>query len=99
MRWIRRLLAALTLLAVLLFGLLFAVQNNLRIPLDLVVVALPEQPASLWFALVFLCGGLFGMAIASLAVLRLRVRQRSLQRRLSHCEAELSRQGGGVPKH
>lgn len=98
MRAIRRLLAVITLAAVLLFGVLFAVQNSPEVPLDLVFLALPEQRVALWYALMFFFGGLLGLVAGGVAALGLAARQRHLQRRLKHCEAELARLRGGAPK-
>ena len=83
MRLLKRLLAILVLVLVLAFGLLFAVQNSDRVPLDLLVIQLGEQRLSLWILLAFIAGGCIGMLISSLAIIRLRSRIMLLQRKLN----------------
>lgn len=83
MRLLKRLLVILVLALVLVFGLLFAVQNSDRVPLDLLVIQLSEQRLSLWVLLAFIVGGGVGMLISSLAIIRLRSRVMLLQRKLN----------------
>jgi putative membrane protein len=90
MRGIRRLLIVAVLLLVLIAGLLFALQNAATVPLDLLVVELAEQPLVVWLYLSFACGGLAGMLVSSVALVRLQAGRVRLKQRLASCEKQLS---------
>lgn len=90
MRMIRRLLIGLILLAVLLLGLLFALQNDAPVTLDLLVVQLTERPVAVWVLVAFVLGGVLGLLASSIAIVRLRSSRAALQRRLARCEEDLS---------
>lgn len=90
MRWVRRILIVLLLLLVLIFGLLFSLQNSQSVPLDLLVLQLQERPIAVWLLATFALGGLVGLIVGSVAVLRLQASRYRLRRRLESCERELS---------
>lgn len=90
MRWLRRLLAVVLLMLVLVFGLLFSLQNAQSVPLDLLVLQLQARPLAVWLLATFACGGLIGLLVGSVALLRLQASRYRLRRRLEHCERELS---------
>ncbi len=88
MRFMKRWLAYLLLVMVLVFGVLFTVQNTATAPLDLFLIQLPEQRVALWLLLSFALGGAIGMLIV---MLPLKSRLLLLQRKLSRQERELSK--------
>lgn len=90
MSLIKRWLGFLVLLCVLLFGIFFSVQNDTPVPLDLLMLQLPEQAVALWILLAFALGGILGLAITSVTVMRLRSRNALLQRRLDKRQQELN---------
>ena len=59
-------------LAVLVLGALFAVQNTVAVPLDLLLIYLPARSVALWVLLAFAIGGVIGMLTSIGLVLRLR---------------------------
>jgi uncharacterized integral membrane protein len=93
MRWMWRLLVVILLLLVLAFGLLFALQNAVEVPVDLLVLQLSERPLATWLILSFALGGIAGQAAGSFALLRLQASRAQLKRRLDHCEKQLSQAG------
>lgn len=99
MRWIRRLLIAILLLLVLVFGLLFSLQNGQSVPLDLVAMRLTERPLAVWLLAAFVLGGLAGLAAGSLALITLQANRYRLRRRLDVCERELSELKGSAIRH
>lgn len=99
MRWIRRILIALLLVLVLVFGLLFSVQNTQSVPLDLLALQLNERPLAVWLFAAFALGGIAGMLAGSFALLRLQANRYRLRRRLETCERELSELKGGAIRH
>jgi lipopolysaccharide assembly protein A len=90
MRWIRRLLVIAVLLLVLVFGLLFALQNGASVPLDVLVAQLAERPLAVWLLIFFALGGVAGMLASSVALIKLQASRFRLRRRLETCEKELS---------
>jgi lipopolysaccharide assembly protein A len=99
MRWIRRALIAILLMLVLIFGLLFSLQNEQSVPLDLVALQLSERPLAVWLLAAFVLGGLAGLVAGSLALLKLQANRYRLRRRLEACERELSDLKGSSIRH
>jgi len=89
LKWIKRLSALALLLAVLVFGVFFTLQNTQPIALDLLFIVLPEQYLALWVLSAFALGGVVGVIVSSLAIVQLRGKQMSLQRKLQRQEKEL----------
>lgn len=90
MRWIRRVLVVVVLLLVLIFGLLFSLQNGQSVPLDLLVLQLQARPIAVWLLATFAFGGIVGLLVGSVALLRVQASRYRLRRRLESCEKELS---------
>lgn len=99
MRWVRRVLIAILLLLVLVFGLLFSLQNSQNVPLDLVALQLSERPLAVWLLAAFVLGGLAGLVAGSLALVKLQANRYRLRRRLEVCERELSELRGSALRH
>jgi putative membrane protein len=72
MNFIKKTTYFLILLAVLVLGALFAVQNTAPVPLDLLLIYLPARSVALWVLLAFAIGGVTGMLTSIGLVLRLR---------------------------
>lgn len=90
MRPMKRLLVLILLVCVLLFGVLFSIQNTDTVALDLLLVQLPEQRVALWVLLAFALGGIVGMLISAAAILALKSRNLLLQRKLQKHQKELA---------
>lgn len=82
MRFFKRLVVFLVLVLVLIFGMLFAVQNTATVPLDLLLVQFSEQRISVWLLLAFTLGGVLGVLVSSMAIIRLKSQLLLLQRKL-----------------
>lgn len=87
---IKRWLGYVVLVGVLLFAIFFALQNDTAVPLDLLIVQLPAMHNALWIMLAFALGGVAGLSISAVALVRLRSRNALLQRRLDKNQQELS---------
>lgn len=74
-------------------GILFTLENDVLVPLKLLVVDLPEQRLAFWMILAFVTGGMSGILAASLAMGRMRAAKAMSQRRVSQLEKKL--QGSG----
>jgi putative membrane protein len=72
MNFIKKTTYFLIVLAVLVLGALFAVQNTAAVPLDLLLIYLPARSVALWVLLAFAIGGVTGMLTSIGLVLRLR---------------------------
>ncbi len=65
MRWLKGLILAIILLAVLLVGILFAVNNREALPLNLIWIELPPASLSVWLLASLAVGVLLGMLAMS----------------------------------
>lgn len=84
---VRKLLLILVLLALLLFGAVFAVNNPDPIPVDIGLIRFESVSMPLAFASTFAAGWLFGVACAAIALLRLKAERRRLRRQLASAQA------------
>ncbi len=89
MRLVKCLLLLLLVVAVLVAGMLFSIENTIRVPLNLVVLQLEEQRLSVWLLIFFAVGGALGIAASSVSIMRLRTEQHLLRRKLARAEKEL----------
>jgi uncharacterized membrane protein YciS (DUF1049 family) len=89
--FIKNLLILLVALAMAALGVLFALQNPQPIALDILVMQLPERSLALWVLAALAIGGFLGLALSSVAVLRLRARLASLRRQLARAQGEAER--------
>ena len=72
MDFLQRLLTVIVILVMLLIGVLFSIQNTALVPLDLLIVSLPERSVALWVLLAFSLGAVVGMLASSGIILKLR---------------------------
>lgn len=91
MKLLKSLLIVAIVLVVLFAGLLFSVENDVAVPLSLIVVELPEQRLSVWLMAAFALGGVFGVLAAGFSNLRLRLSRSVVNRKLHRTETELQR--------
>ena len=90
MKPLRKLLTVLIILATLVVGVLFALQNTIRVPLDLLVYSFGAQSLALWVLLAFVLGGVLGMIISSIILVRTRASLKSATRKLEKNRVEIS---------
>jgi putative membrane protein len=64
-------------------GVLFALQNADPVPLDVLVMTLPPRSLALWVLGALALGGVLGLLLSSLAVLRLRARLVAARRQVA----------------
>ncbi|MEQ6889446.1 LapA family protein [Halomonas sp. CS7] len=91
MRWLKGLILAIILLAVLLIGILFAVNNQQTLPLNLIWIELPAVSLSVWLLASLTVGVLLGMIAMSGVYLRLRTLLTRAQRHNQQQRKELDR--------
>lgn len=98
MRWLRTLLLVVLCLVILFVGILFTIHNTDKVSIDLILVQLPQASLSLWLIAAFVCGGVLGILLSSVAVLGLKTRLRSARKRLAVAQHDLERQRALVAK-
>jgi uncharacterized membrane protein YciS (DUF1049 family) len=86
---LRSLLMLVVVVAMAAAGALFALQNEATVPLDVLVYTFAPRSVALWVLAAFALGGIAGLLMASLLVLRLRARLRLLRRQLNKTQGEV----------
>ncbi len=87
---LKKILFILFLLALVVFGAVFAIENDARVPLDLLIVELPELRVSVWLVLSFIVGGIAGLVVCGLKLLQLQAQYQGVCRKLAKSEKELT---------
>ena len=91
MAFLRNLLALAIALLMVAIGVLFALQNPEPVPLDILVMRLPERSLALWVLAALAIGGVLGLLLSSLAMLRLRTTLAATRRQLGRAQTEVDR--------
>ena len=84
-------LSILVALAMLGLGMLFALQNKVPVPLDVLIYTFEPRSLALWVLLAFALGGIAGLLFSSLITLRQRARLASARRQLARNRVEMER--------
>lgn len=98
MKYLFNILTAIFLVGVIALGVLFALQNQDEVPLDLLVYSFPPKSIALWVLVAFGLGGLFGMLASSALMLRSRASLGATRRQLARVRAELDKGREEAPK-
>ncbi len=93
MQFLRNLFYFFIAVAMLGLGALFAVQNEATVPLDLLVILLPERSIALWVLLAFALGGVTGLVTSLGIILRQRTALAAANRRIDKARAAVARDG------
>jgi uncharacterized integral membrane protein len=88
--WLRRLAFIAVLIVLMLLAAMFAYSNPQPIDVDIGLVRIERISLALAFAIVFVCGWLFGLLTAALTLWRNARERRRLRKDLRYAEAELS---------
>jgi uncharacterized integral membrane protein len=91
MKFLRNILTVLIMLATIAVGVLFALQNKMPVPLDLLVYTFEPRSLALWVLGALALGGVLGMLASSAILLRLRASLASSRRQLAKARAESDR--------
>ena len=94
MKQLRTLLYILILLAGLALGVLFALQNTQAVPLDLLIYTFSPRSLALWVLSAFALGGIAGLLMSSIYMLRSRAALGSSRRQLARTRTELEQEKG-----
>jgi putative membrane protein len=90
MKLLRNILTVLFLLAMIVVGVLFALQNKSPVPLDLLVYTFEPKSLALWVLGAFALGGVLGMVVSSFILVRMRASLGSSKRQLDKVRTEVS---------
>ena len=91
MKLLRNLLYVAVVLAMVAVGVLFALQNETLVPLDLLVFTFEPRSLALWLLLAFAIGGILGMLASSALLVRNRAALGSANRQLARSRAEVDK--------
>ena len=91
MNILRKLIAFLVVAAAVGVGVLFALQNTVLVPLDVLVYNFEPRSLALWVLAAFGLGGVLGMLTFTGIVVSLRASRHSTQRQLQKARAELDK--------
>jgi uncharacterized membrane protein YciS (DUF1049 family) len=90
MKPLRKLLTVLVVLAMLAISVLFALQNKVAVPLDLLVYTFDPRSLALWVLFAFALGGVLGMIVSSVILVRTRASLGASRRQLDKAQAEIA---------
>ena len=91
MKLLSNILTVFIILAMVAVGVLFALQNKVPVPLDLLVYTFEPRTLSLWILSAFALGGLLGMLVSSAILLRTRTSLSSARRQVTRLRAEVDK--------
>ena len=98
MKFLRKLLTVVIILAALALGMLFALQNKTAVPLDLLVYTFEPRSLALWVLSAFAIGGILGMLACSAFMLRQQASLGSAKRQLARSRAEVGKLRDSSPE-
>ena len=88
MKFLRNLFTVAIVLATVAVGVLFALQNKMPVPLDLLVYTFEPRSLALWVLAAFAVGGVLGMLISSVILVRMQASLATVKRQLAKARAE-----------
>jgi putative membrane protein len=88
MKFLRNLLTVVIVLATIAVGVLFALQNKMPVPLDLLVYTFEPKSLALWVLAAFAVGGVLGMLISSVILVRMQASLAAVKRQLAKARTE-----------
>ncbi len=91
MKLLRNLLTLALVIGAAAAGVLFALQNETPIALDVLVYTFEPRSLALWILSAFALGGVFGMLLSSFILLRQRASLGSANRQLKRARAEVDK--------
>lgn len=89
MNLLLRLITILILLAAVALGVMFALQNKQAVPLDMLIFSFAPRSLALWILVAFGLGGVAGLLISTVYMLRSRAALGSARRQLRRVQAQL----------
>ena len=91
MKLLYKIISLLIVLGMLAVGILFSLQNEMLVPLDVLVYQFPARSVSFWVLGALVVGGLLGVLASSSVLLKQRAALASSNRQLTRARAEVDR--------
>lgn len=91
MKLLRKLITLVLVLATAAVGVLFALQNEMPVPLDMLVYTFEPRSLALWVLSAFAVGGVVGMVMSSVILVRQRAALARANRQLVKSRAEVDK--------
>jgi len=91
MKFLRNLVTLLIVLAMVAVGILFALQNEVQVPLDLLVYTFPARSLALWVLGALALGGILGLILSSFLLVRQRAALSAANRQLARTRQEVDK--------
>lgn len=91
MNLLRKLITVLIILVTVAVGVLFALQNTVLVPLDMLVYTFAEKSLALWILAAFATGGMVGMLTVMGIVVSLRTALRAANKKVTKTNLELDK--------
>jgi putative membrane protein len=91
MKLFKNLLVLLIVLAVFVYGILFAIYNKESIPLDFLFLDSLQIPLSLWSGSLIVLGVVVGVVVSSISKIQLGIENKRLQKELKQVKTKLEK--------
>lgn len=91
MKQLRKLLTIIVVLVMLVVSVLFALQNKAPVPLDLLVYTFGPHSLALWVLVAFALGGVAGMIVSSVILVRTRAALGVCRKQLDKAREDVSK--------
>ncbi|MCB1706654.1 MAG: LapA family protein [Halioglobus sp.] len=96
MKQLRKLLTVIVILAMLVLSMLFAAQNEVSVPLNVLVYTFSPQSLAVWVLVAFALGGVVGMIVSSVILVRTRASLSACRKQLDRAREDVSKLRGTV---
>jgi len=91
MKWLKAALLMIVCIGVFVWAILFAIQNDQVVSLDLILLKLPSANIAIWIASSFGLGALIGVIVSALGIAKLKASKMRLQRQVKNRDLELDK--------
>ncbi|WP_111496614.1 MULTISPECIES: lipopolysaccharide assembly protein LapA domain-containing protein [Marinobacter] len=91
MAWLQKVIIGLVVIFLILVALVFSLNNQVSVSLNFLFFETAAYGIAFWLILAFVAGGVIGMLLTSLAMLRSSVNRRHLQKKLDQTEKQLEK--------
>ncbi|MGP4845946.1 lipopolysaccharide assembly protein LapA domain-containing protein [Marinobacter sp. 1Y8] len=91
MAWLQKVIIGLVVIFLILAALVFSLNNQVSVSLNFLFFETAAYGIAFWLILAFVAGGVIGMLLTSLAMIRISVSKRHVQKKLDQAEKQLER--------
>lgn len=91
MAWLQKIIIGLVVIFLILAALVFSLNNQVSVSLNFLFFETAAYGIAFWLILAFVAGGVIGTLLTSLAMIRISVSKRQVQKKLDQAEKQLER--------